>query len=38
MLHFKNSRRNVLTGASALGAAALLPKAVEAQRDRKSVV
>jgi tripartite-type tricarboxylate transporter receptor subunit TctC len=31
MLHTKNSRRKVLTGASALGAAALLPKIAEAQ-------
>jgi tripartite-type tricarboxylate transporter receptor subunit TctC len=31
MLHSKNSRRKVLTGASALGAAALLPKVAEAQ-------
>jgi tripartite-type tricarboxylate transporter receptor subunit TctC len=31
MLHSKNSRRKVLTGASALGAAALLPKMAEAQ-------
>ncbi len=31
MLYSKNSRRNVLTGATALGAAALLPKVSEAQ-------
>lgn len=31
MLHSKNSRRNVLSGATALGAAALLPKVSEAQ-------